>query len=149
MGLVEPLTDALLDEANRLVDAADEDYVIYICQLRQLAVYYAELARRVRTVIPPILAEVREARADGLRLQAEVERLRAACRFPNKWPHPYFLHVAGSDDTTCDLHIEWGFAELYVSKEGKFHLLADDDVDIEGPEALTKLREILDRKAGE
>lgn len=69
-----------------------------------------------------------------------------SCKFPNGWPHPDFLHVAGSDDTDCDLHIEWPHVELYVSRAGEFHLLADDGVEVEGPGALAVLREILSRK---
>lgn len=65
------------------------------------------------------------------------------CNFPNGWPHPSFLHVDGSDQTDCDLHIEWPHVELYVSRRGEFHLLADGGIDIEGPEALTALKEIL------
>ena len=64
-------------------------------------------------------------------------------RFPNGWPKPSFLHVDGSDDTDCDFHLEWPEVELYVGRDGSFHLLADGGVDIEGPDALSKLRELL------
>jgi hypothetical protein len=63
-------------------------------------------------------------------------------RFPNGWPRPSFLHVAGSDGTNCDLHLEWPGFELYVSREGSFHFLSESD-DVEGPDALIKLREAL------
>ena len=65
-------------------------------------------------------------------------------RFPNGWPKPLFLHVAESDATDCELHLEWANFELYVGKDGSFHLLGDD-FSIEEPEtALLKLRELLD-----